>query len=32
MAEWQKEGPIGVLIDILFAIDSLYEHEIFYGF
>ena len=32
MAKWQKEGPIGVLIDILFTIDSPYEHEIFYSF
>ena len=32
MAEWRKEGPIRVLINILFTIDSLYEHEIFYSF
>ena len=32
MAEWQKEGPIEVFIDILFTIDLLYKYEIFYSF
>src|SRR6266516_2013083 len=32
MAEWRKEGLIGVLIDILYAIDTPYEHKLFYSF
>jgi len=32
MAEWQKGGPISTLIDIIHAIDSLYEYQLFYSF
>src|SRR5436305_10140182 len=32
MAEWRNGGPIGTLIDIIHAIDSPYEHQLFYSF
>ena len=32
IAEWQKGGLIGTLIDIIHAIDSLYEYQLFYSF
>ncbi|OLL22978.1 hypothetical protein NEOLI_005448, partial [Neolecta irregularis DAH-3] len=29
LKEWQKEGPLGTLIDILFSINTPFKHELF---